>query len=101
MTGSEVEFEGHASKIQDQLERGCPVYLPSLGYPERDVLNYLYRSLAPERTMASISNLAEREFLDSFPIYRFRPIAIDLQDGIYIYQLGRRKQLEGPLSGNL
>lgn len=87
MLPDQAEFQSHAMQMRAQLDRGRTVYIPSLGYPERDVLNLLYRSLRPEVSLSEIRELEESRFIDSFPGVRFEEVPIDEPDGILIYRL--------------
>ena len=86
----EPEFATHAIHMLHQLKRGCSVYVESLGYPERDVLNHVYALLDRRVTAARAADLPEAEFLDTFPRYRFVPIDVDRSLGVRIFQLLER-----------
>jgi hypothetical protein len=87
---SEVEFRYHAATMVQHLRRGCPVYISSLGYPERNVLNYVYHQLGRTVALAEIASLSESAFVETFPGYRLNALDVDLSEGVRIYTLQER-----------
>ena len=87
----EPKFRMHARRMLQQVERGCSVYLESVGYPERDVLNHVYSLLNPRFSAASAARLPEAVFMDTFPRYQFEPIDVDASLAVRIYRLSERE----------
>ncbi|MBW1754942.1 MAG: hypothetical protein DRH30_02985 [Deltaproteobacteria bacterium] len=87
---TQAQLEYHASTMLTHLTRGCPVYISSLGYPERQVLNYVYHRLSPGVELARITRLSQNEIVESFPDYRFSVVEVDPVAGARIYRLERR-----------
>ena len=90
MLESESEFVTHARLLQNQLGKGCPVYVSSLAYPERNVLNHVHARLDMTRSFAEVEKLPEDEFVETFPGYRLDPIDIDDANGVQIFRLTPR-----------
>ena len=88
--GRQHELRAHSVAMMSQLEDGCSVYVESLGYPERDVLNHVFAALDPATSLATAARLPEAKFMDSFPQYRFERIELDPPDNVRIYKLMRR-----------
>ena len=87
----EPEFATHAARMLHQLKRGCSVYVESVGYPERNVLNHVYALLDPGISATRAALLPEAEFLDTFSRYRFQAIDVDRSLGVRIFQLLERE----------
>jgi hypothetical protein len=87
---SEVHFKYHAANLVRHLRRGCPVYVSSLGYPERNVLNHVYLQLGRTGRLAEIASLSESVFTETFPDYRFDVLDVDPSEGVRIYRLEER-----------
>jgi hypothetical protein len=89
-----VEREGqlnyHVATMLKQLEDGRPVYISSLGYPERNVLVRVYDQLDPHRETLEISRLSDDKLRQTFPRYRFEPLVLDAAEGVRIYRLRER-----------
>lgn len=90
IVGHETRFERLATTLVEQLERGCPLYVSSLGFPERNVLNYAYRRLDDASELADIRSLSTRSLVDTFPTYGFDPVSVDAANGVEIYRIVRR-----------
>ena len=93
---SEAAFERHATRLREQLEQGCPVYVSSLGYPERNVLNRVYHQLDGTRPLSEIARLSERDFVETFPHYRLNAVDLDPAEGVRIYRLEARQIASRP-----
>lgn len=57
----------HARDIQYHLDHGDPVFVSSLGEPEREILNQLYHLEAPDTPLSTIRSLTTRQLVISFP----------------------------------
>lgn len=90
IVGSEIEFKYHAATMVQQLRRGCPVYISSLGYPERNVLNRVYHQLGRTGRLAEIASFSESVFVETFPEYRLNALDVDRSEGVRIYRLQER-----------
>lgn len=90
IVSSEVKLLSRATAMVKQLERGCPVYVSSLGSPERDVLNRVYHQLDDTVALTEIASLSEPMFLETFPHYRLRALSIDPSEGVRIYRFQKR-----------
>jgi hypothetical protein len=88
--GSEAQFEHLANEMRAQLDEGRPVYVSSLGFPERNVLNHLFQRLDGSEDLAGIRALSTKAFAETFPEYELDPIAVDAANGVRIFQLVRR-----------
>jgi hypothetical protein len=88
--GSEAKVAHHAAKMAKQLKRGCPVYVSSLGYPERDVLNHVYHRLDGSTALADIASLSDPMFQATFPHYRLLAMSVAPIEGVRIYRLLKR-----------
>jgi hypothetical protein len=87
---NEVHFEYHAAQLVRHLRRGCPVYISSLGYPERNVLDQVYIQLSGRGSLTEIESLSQSMFMETFPDYRFHPLVVDESEGVRIYKLEER-----------
>ena len=87
MLGHEHEFARHARLLVSQLHRGCPVYVSSLGYPERDVLDRVYTRFDTARSLAEVATLPTDEFIKSFPRYQLDAIDIDAASEVQVLRL--------------
>ena len=88
--GSESKFAYQADVLKSQLDAGCPVYVSSLGYPERNVLNHVYHRLDDAVSLGEIARLSEPMFRETFPKYRLSALSVDPSEGVRIYMLQRR-----------
>lgn len=87
---SENEFAEHARLLGRQLQQGCPVYVSSLGYPDRNVLNHLYAQLDATQSVGEVARLPNDRLVESFPRYQLQVIDIDEADGVRIFRLAPR-----------
>lgn len=83
-------FRRHATKMLEQLERGCPVYVSSLGYPERDVLDHVYARLDSRRSLGDVRRLSTEAFVETFPEYALHRVDIDPKEEAKIFKLEPR-----------
>ncbi|MGB8331683.1 MAG: DUF2723 domain-containing protein [Polyangiales bacterium] len=83
-------FQRHAAKMLGQLDRGCPVYVSSLGYPERNVLDHVYARLDSRRSLANVRRLSTEAFVETFPTYSLVPIPIAPEEAAKVFKLQRR-----------
>jgi len=83
-------FRRHATKMLEQLDRGCPVYVSSLGYPERNVLDHVYARLDPARSLNDVRRLSTEAFVETFPGYALDRIDIAPEEGAKIFKLEPR-----------
>lgn len=96
ITGTEEAFRRDAEVMAQELSTGCPVYVASVGYPERHVLNLVAAELDAERDLTAISRLPKEEFLDSFPGYTWRFVEIDAATGTGVYRADQSGSLRPP-----
>ncbi|MBW2717323.1 MAG: DUF2723 domain-containing protein [Deltaproteobacteria bacterium] len=90
MTGNSGAYRRHAARMVEQLRRGCPVYISSLAYPDRAVLEHAYAQLDPQHSVADARRLSAEELVETFPLFMVEPIVVESGDGIQIYRLRRR-----------
>jgi len=90
MFASEGKVAHHAATMIEQLQGGCPVYVSSLGYPERVVLNHVYHRLDDSTDLADVARLSESMFLETLPDYRLVASSVDRSEGVSIYRLQKR-----------
>jgi hypothetical protein len=90
MTGHSGAYRRHAARMVEQLRRGCPVYLSSLVYPDRAVLDQVYARLDPQRTVADVRRLSTEALVETFPELTIEPIVVDSGDGTRIYRFRQR-----------
>ena len=90
MLGNESEFAAHAALLTEQLSKGCPVYVSSLAYPERNVLNHLYARLDRTRSVAEIEKLPKDGLVETFPGYRLDAMDINDANGVQVFRLTPR-----------
>ena len=90
MLESESEFVEHARLLTEQLRKDCPVYVSSLAYPERNVLNHVYVRLDRTRSVAEIEKLSKDSLVERFPRYQLDAVDIDQANGIRIFRLAPR-----------
>ena len=90
IVGREGQFKHLAAAMEQQLDRGCPVYFSSLGFPERNVLNYVYQRFDGRKDLAGIRRLPTAAFMETFPEYNLDRVVIDAANGVNIFRLNRR-----------
>jgi hypothetical protein len=79
--------EPEARKMKSYIERGAPVYVASLSFPERLVLDHLYLLLDPEKELSWVSGLSARDLIDSFPGIGFEKIVLFEDEPIWIFRV--------------
>jgi len=96
---SREEALNEALKMKACIEQGLPVYIASLAFPERLVLDQLYVLLDPEEDLERVSSLPLERFVASFPEVGFEKIVLVEDEGISIYRVTPRMQhSQAPLS---
>lgn len=85
-----AEFQWHAATMLDQLEGNCPVYISSLRYPERQVLNRVYDALDETRGLPDVEALSEEALLETFPGHRLKAVDVDGTYGVRIFKIEPR-----------
>jgi hypothetical protein len=82
-----------AKDIFSLLESGAPVYISSVSYPERGVLNHLFGLLSdpPRNTPFYASGLDTSNLLSNFPNYELRKVVLLPDTGANIYKFVRRE----------
>jgi hypothetical protein len=90
MLERESQFVEHARLLTEQLRKGCPVYVSSLAYPERNVLNHVYVRLDRTRSVAEIEKLPTDRLVETFPGYRLDAMDIDDANGVQVFRLTPR-----------
>lgn len=83
-------FSHHADRLIQQLDDGCSVYVASLGYPERYVLDFAAARLDPSVPLAEWGRLSTERFAASFPRYRIESLTADPESGTQIHKFVRR-----------
>lgn len=87
---TEEQLAYHARTLLEHLEDGCPVYISSLGYPDRDVLTHVYHRLRPDADLATLTRMSRQDLIETFPRYRFSALEVDPAAGTRIYRLESR-----------
>ena len=90
-----ISHEGaksEAIKMKTCIESGLPVYVASLAFPERLVLDQLLVLLDPGKDLEGVALLPLEKFINSFPGLAFEKIVLVEEDNIWIY----RVVFEGP-----
>lgn len=72
------------------IENGSPVYIASLSFPERLVLDHLYLLLDEEKNLSWVSSLSTEELVDTFPEYGFEKVVLMEDEQIWIYRIVRK-----------
>jgi hypothetical protein len=83
--------EGEAVTMKNALERGQPVYIASLAFPERLVLDQLCVLLNPGKDLDRVSRLPTERFQEQFPQIEFEEIVLFEGESISIYRLFRKE----------
>ena len=84
---SHDEAKSEAIKMKACIDTGKPVYIASLSFPERLVLDQLYVLLDSERDLNWVSSLPLERFISSFPEIEFEKIVMFEEEQIWIYRL--------------
>jgi hypothetical protein len=79
--------EPEARKMKSCIERGLPVYIASLSYPERLVLDHLFILLEPGKDLNWVSGLSTAGLIDSFPEVGFEKIVLLKDEPVWIYRV--------------
>ncbi len=79
--------KSEAMKMKTYIDRGVPVYIASLSFPERLVLDQLYLLLDPGGNLDRVSNLSVKSFVDTFPALKFQEIVLFEEERIVIYRI--------------
>ena len=88
MTHEKAEPE--AKRMKTYIENGSPVYIASLSFPERLVLDHLYLLLDGGKDLSWVSSLSTEELVDSFPEYGFEKVVLMEDEQIWIYRIVRK-----------
>ncbi len=86
----EAEAGRIATRLRRHLETGEPVYTASVEYPEKAVLDQLYRLYDPSKSAAALGALDGEEYLRSFPGLRFEKIVMFPEEEVWIYRMEPR-----------
>jgi len=84
---SHEKAEREAVLMKTCLEKGKPVYIASLLFPERLVLDQLYLLLDPQKDLETVSSLHLETLIDSFPGIEFEKIILCEEEQIWIYRI--------------
>jgi len=87
MSRDDQAIRRHAERMVGQLRHGLPVYITSLGFPDRAVLSHVYARLDPQRRLDDIRGLSTERFVDTFPDFAFVPTVVEPESGTVIHQL--------------
>jgi hypothetical protein len=85
------EAENEAKKMKVYLEQGLPVYIASLSFPERLVLDQLYMLLDSSKEPDWVSALPLERFRETFPDFLFEEIVLFEDEKISIYRIVSRE----------
>lgn len=91
MLHSATETQRQAQLMRRQLAAGCAVYVTSLGYPERGVLDLVYHGLDNDKSLAAITSLSPEALIRTFPVYKPTPIVIDERHQVRVFKLVPRE----------
>jgi hypothetical protein len=85
-----------AQKLDKLLRSGEPVFVSSITYPERAVLNYLYANASGDgrASVSFAAGLDPQNFVSTFPEYELKKIELLPNYEAYIYQITPRAALE-------
>lgn len=87
------EVKGEALSLKSCIEFGLPVYIVTLEYPERLILDQLYILYRPDRTLDWVSNLSTDDLVREFHEVEFEKIVLFEQEQIFIYRIRKRESL--------
>ena len=87
---SQKKARQEAIKMKICIDKEMPVYVASLLFPERLVLDQLYVLLDSSKDLQTVSNLSLEEFVDSFPGMEFERITLLEEEKICIYKVVRK-----------
>jgi hypothetical protein len=79
--------KNEAMKMKTYIDKGVPVYIASLAFPERLVLDQLYLLLDPLGDLDRVSKLPIESFVDTFPDLKFKEIILFGEERIVIYRI--------------
>jgi hypothetical protein len=85
--------ESEAVKMKAYIEKGIPVYIASLLFPERLVLDQLYVLLDTTKDLKWVSSLPRKTFIESFPGIEFEKVPLFEEEQIWIYKLVPKESL--------
>ena len=88
---SHEKAEQEAKKMKGSLEQGLPVYIASLSFPERLVLDQLWVLLDSTRDLEQVAELPLGTFGETFPEYAFEEIILFENENISIYEVVPRE----------
>jgi hypothetical protein len=84
---SHEEAKSEAIEMKTCLESGLPVYVASLAFPERLVLDQLLVLLDPGKDLDEAASLPLDRFITSFPGLTFEKIVLVEEDNVWIYRV--------------
>ena len=84
---NEAQAKIEARKIEGALRNGEEVYLVSLAYPHRPILNQLYLRLDHRAKNESVSQLSSEALMSTMPQYAIIKIPLFPEKDIYRYKL--------------
>jgi hypothetical protein len=84
---TDEKAKSEAMKMKTYIDKGMTVYIASLSYPERLVLNQLYLLLDPSGDLDRVRNLPVKSFVDTFPVLKFEEIVLFEEERIVIYRI--------------
>jgi hypothetical protein len=79
--------KSEAIKMKTALENGEPVYIASLSFPERLVLDQLYLLFDSKKDLKWVSSLPIDRFIDLFPEHTFKQMVLFEDEKIWIYRV--------------
>jgi hypothetical protein len=88
---SHEKAEKEAKKMNSSLEEGLPVYIASLSFPERLVLDQLWVLIDGSKDLEQVAGLPLGEFRKTFPEYAFEEIVLFENENISIYKVVPRE----------
>jgi hypothetical protein len=88
---SNDEAENEAKKMKVYLDQGLPVYIASLSFPERLVLDQLFVLLDSSKDLDSVSKMPLEKYKETFPDYRFEEIILFEGEEISIFRIVSRE----------
>lgn len=87
---SHEEAASEAAKMKRCIENDMPVYIASLSFPERLVLDQLYILLDLNKDLKWVQSLPIETFIDSFPGLEFKKIPLFEEEQIWIYRVVKK-----------
>jgi hypothetical protein len=91
---SEQQLDRLAAALDRAIGRTAPTYISSLGLPDRHILNRLWLRYDPDANLEVVATMTEERFVREFPGLTFHRVDLIPEEGVWIYRIGKRQEID-------